>query len=105
MNNRGLQGLVGRACGHLYTAVHDSIAPREHVIKDCYTSEVFSMQTSDKYHTCMDTFAGILSSLPPVTETSTRERKCSFATRVRTGMFSHTCVSTPRRVLIGYCIP
>ena len=31
MNNRGLQGLVGRACGHLNTAVHDSIAPREHV--------------------------------------------------------------------------
>ena len=29
------------------------------------------------------------------------ERKCSFATRVRTGMFSHTCVRTPRRVLIG----
>ena len=51
MNNRGLQGLVGRACGHLDTAVHDSIAPREHVINDCYTSEVFYMHTSDKYHT------------------------------------------------------
>ena len=41
------------------------------------------------------------SSLPPVTENSTREKVFFCYYRVRTGMFSHTCVRTPRRVLIG----